>query len=52
VVASGTVDGGSVRLPPGTYRIVVLTDPETVYEEVVVEPEGKITLTLGEPPAP
>jgi hypothetical protein len=46
LVASGTVDGGSVRLPPGSYRVVVLTDPETVYEEVVVEPEGRVRLRL------
>ena len=49
LVASGTVDGSSVRLPAGTYRVVVLTDPETVYETIVVEPEGAVRLTLGEP---
>jgi hypothetical protein len=49
VVASGTVGGDPVELPPGTYMVVVLTDPEQRFEEVVVEPDGSVELKLPAP---
>ncbi len=45
-VAAGTVDGNPVDLPPGTYTVVVLTDPEQRFEAVVVESGGEVELTL------
>jgi Mg-chelatase subunit ChlD len=38
VVATGVVGGDPVSLPPGSYRVEVLTDPVRVYEDVVVQP--------------
>jgi hypothetical protein len=46
LVARGTVGGVPVQLPPGTYRVVVLTDPQMTYEGIVVETEGAVTVTL------
>lgn len=46
LVGRGTVGGGAIELPPGVYRVVVLTDPEMTYEGVVVEQEGSVTVTL------
>jgi hypothetical protein len=46
VVARGTVGTEPVEVPPGTYRVVVLTDPQMVYEGVVVEVGGSVTITL------
>jgi hypothetical protein len=46
LVGRGTVGGGPIELPPGVYRVVVLTDPQMVYEGVVIEAEGSITVTL------
>jgi hypothetical protein len=46
LVARGTVGGGAVELPPGTYRVVVLTDPQMTYEGIVIETEGAVTVTL------
>ena len=37
LVARGSVNGPSVKLPAGLYRVVVLTDPERVFEDVLVE---------------
>ena len=48
VVASGTVGGSSVRLDPGTYTVVVLTDPEIRIEEVEVESGKKTKVTAGD----
>lgn len=45
-VARGSVNGPAVPLPPGLYRVVVLTDPERVFEDVLVEPGGSPTLEL------
>lgn len=42
VVATGTVGGEPVDLPPGTYTVEVLTDPVQTFEQVVVD-EGKPT---------
>jgi hypothetical protein len=46
LVARGTVGGAAVELPPGTYRVVVLTDPRMTYEGIVIETEGAVTVTL------
>jgi hypothetical protein len=46
LVARGTVGGAPVELTPGTYRVVVLTDPQMTYEGVVVESEGAVKVTL------
>jgi hypothetical protein len=45
-VASGTVNGAPIELPPGTYRVVVLTEPEVVFEAVVLDSNGNVALTL------
>jgi hypothetical protein len=49
VVASGTVGGDPIDVPPGTYTVVVLTEPRQVFEEVVVQPGGSIELQLDTP---
>ena len=46
LVANGTVGGAEVKLPPGTYRVVVLSEPPVTYEGIVVESEGSVTVTL------
>lgn len=46
LVARGTVGGAAIELPPGTYRVVVLTDPEMVYGGVVIDQGGAVTVTL------
>ncbi|MBX3030830.1 MAG: VWA domain-containing protein [Chloroflexi bacterium] len=54
LVASGTVGGAAVELPPGTYRVVVRSDPQAVYEGIVVTSEGSVVVTLptaGERPS-
>ena len=51
-VAKGTVGGPAVKVPPGTYRVVVLSDPEVSFDGIVITSEGSVTLTLpsaGEP---
>jgi len=45
-VATGTVGGPAVKVPPGTYRVVVLSDPEISFEGIVVTSEGSVTLSL------
>jgi hypothetical protein len=45
-VGRGSVNGPAVGLPPGLYRVVVLTDPQRVFEDVLVEPGGSPTLEL------
>jgi hypothetical protein len=37
VVATGVVGGGSVSVPPGTYTVEVLSDPERTVEGVHVD---------------
>jgi hypothetical protein len=49
IVASGTVGGDPVELPAGIYTVVVLTDPEQRYENVVIEPGGAQELQLTAP---
>ncbi|MFN8519617.1 MAG: VWA domain-containing protein [Chloroflexota bacterium] len=48
-VATGTVGGDPVSLPPGTYSVEVLTDPVRVYEAVVIAPGGWRRLQVGDP---
>jgi hypothetical protein len=55
LVASGTVDGSPVSLPPGTYRVEVLSNPPATFSDVRVTPGGSIQLTLpaaGQAPSP
>jgi Ca-activated chloride channel family protein len=53
-VASGTVGGSPVPVPPGTYSVVVLTDPVARFDGVEIAPDGGVSLTLPipEPPSP
>ena len=51
VVATGVVGGEPVPLPPGTYRVEVLTDPIIVREGVEVPAETSVSLSV-DPPAP
>lgn len=48
-VAGGIVNGEPVPLPPGSYKVVVLTDPEVTYDAVVVETGAGLILTLPSP---
>jgi hypothetical protein len=43
----GTVNGPAVQLPPGRYRVIVLTDPQQVFEDVLVEVGQDATLGLS-----
>ncbi len=45
-VAAGTVGGAAVKLPPGTYSVVALTDPTVRFETVVVAPGKHVSLAL------
>ena len=49
VVASGQVGGEAVSLPPGTYRVVLQTEPEIVIEEVTVASEEETEVTIPAP---
>jgi von Willebrand factor type A domain len=51
LVATSVVGGEAVVLPPGTYRVEVLTDPVIVLEDVVIDAGTSKTLQL-EAPAP
>ena len=51
LVASGLVGGDRVPLPPGHYRVEVLTDPVVVLEDVVIDAGTSKDIQL-EPPAP
>jgi len=46
LVGSGTVGGTEVKLPPGTYRVVVSSEPPVTYEGIVVEPDASVRVTL------
>ena len=41
-VGSGTLDGKPVEVPPGTYSIVVLSDPVVRFDGVAVGPEEAV----------
>ena len=49
VVARGTIGGQAMSVPPGSYEVVVLTDPAFTFADVFVQPEGDIVLTLPVP---
>jgi hypothetical protein len=51
-VAGGTVGGDPVPVPPGTYRVEVLTDPVATFEAVVVASGAGVDLVLGQDQAP
>ncbi|CAN5835848.1 hypothetical protein BH23CHL8_BH23CHL8_11730 [soil metagenome] len=51
VVASGTVGGGPIRVPPGSYRLEVLADPLIVHESIEV-PAGEEVIVALEPDEP
>lgn len=46
VVARGSVNGPGVALPPGTYRVLVRTDPEQAFETVVLRAGETSSLEL------
>jgi Mg-chelatase subunit ChlD len=46
VVGRGIVNGRPLELPPGTYRVTVLTDPPYEFEAVVLGSGDSTTLTL------
>jgi hypothetical protein len=48
VIASGTIDGGSVPVPVGTYDVEVLADPLQRFENVEVRSGEKTVLRLGQ----
>jgi len=49
-VGGGAVGGPAIRLPPGTYRVVVASDPEVTFPTVVLQSGGGVTLTLPHDP--
>ena len=51
LVASGVVGGDQVELPPGRYRVEVLTDPILVLEDVVIPAGESRTIQLEAPVA-
>jgi von Willebrand factor type A domain len=50
VVATGTVNGSPISLKPGTYHVVVLTDPQIEFDAVVVEAGKPLSLSLPTSP--
>lgn len=50
IVARGIVNGRPLELPPGTYRVTVLTDPPHEFEAVVLGSADSTTLTLPSAP--
>lgn len=50
LVGRGVVNGPALELPPGTYRVTVLTEPPYEFEAVVLESGGSATLTLPSMP--
>jgi Mg-chelatase subunit ChlD len=47
-VAAGTVGGAPVKVPPGTYSVVVLADPTVRFDAVEVSPGKRASLELPE----
>ena len=47
-VAAGVVGGPSLPLPPGTYRVEVLSDPPIVFDDVRIGPGEGVELTVGD----
>jgi Mg-chelatase subunit ChlD len=55
LVANGVVNAAPVSLPPGSYRVVVSSDPEVTFEAIAVESDDTVTVTMPsaqEPPEP
>ena len=53
LVADGVVGGPALDLPPGHYRVEVLSAPPATFEEVVVPVGAGLRLEVGgEEPAP
>jgi hypothetical protein len=48
-VARGTVGGSPIAVPPGTYRVVVESNPPQTYEDVVVEEGRPRTIEVSAP---
>jgi hypothetical protein len=48
-VATGTVNGDPVELPPGTYEVVVQTEPHLVIPGVVVTSSETAEVTAAQP---
>ncbi len=53
-VANGVVNAAPVQLPPGSYRVVVSSDPEVTFEAVALESGRSVTVTMpnAEPTPP
>ena len=49
LAASGVVGGEPVQLPPGTYRVEVLTAPVTVFKHLVIAAGASRDIQLGAP---
>ena len=45
-VGGGIVGGAAVRLPPGTYRVVVRSEPSVTFDAIVLQSGGAVTLTM------
>ena len=45
-VASGRAGGDAISLPPGTYKVVVLSDPTRTFKTVVIKSGKKTKLNL------
>jgi hypothetical protein len=45
-VAGGIVGGSPISLPPGTYRVVVRSNPAVTFDAVVLQGGGAVVLTL------
>jgi hypothetical protein len=48
-VATGTVNGDPVELPPGTYEVIVETEPRLVIPGVVVTSDATAEVTATQP---
>jgi len=48
-VARGSVSGEAIEVPPGSYSVVVLSDPAFTFTDVYVQPEADLVLTLPTP---
>ena len=51
LVGSGVAGGPDVELPPGTYRVEVLSEPLATYDEVVVAPGEGVVIEIPSGPS-